>query len=449
MNLKTLGVLSIIWLGIFGKTYSQDRPNVIFILTDDQGSMDLGVYGADDLLTPNLDRLARRGTRFTQLYAAAPVCSPSRAAILTGRVPHRAGVPGNVSSTLNSPSGLPHSEITLPELLKTVGYRTALVGKWHLGFSPDKYPSTHGFDYNFGHIGGCIDNYSHFYYWRGPNRHDLVCEDKEVYRDGQYFPDMMVEEATQFIKADTSQPFFLYFAMNTPHYPYQGDAEWLAYYQEKGLPYPRDIYNAFTTSLDVRIGNLLDELDSLGIANNTIIVYQSDHGHSTEERAHFGGGYAGPYRGAKFSLFEGGIRVPAIISWPGHLPEGNVRDQFAVSTDWLPTIAELCKVKLPDVKLDGKSLSHVIDDPNSPTHHMDFHWQMGGHWAVRKGKWKLLYDPADTSKGRKFTPNTPENLRFLVNLETDISEQTNLATQFPEIVKELTEIHQNWEKEWK
>jgi arylsulfatase A-like enzyme len=167
---------------------------VLFILTDDQGSIDLNCYGATDLTTPNLDALAKSGTRFTQFYVAAPVCSPSRASLLTGLNPHAAGLPGNASSR-KSTSGMPSDRITIAEALKKEGYTTAHIGKWHLGFSPETMPNAQGFDYSFGHMGGCIDNYSHFFYWDGPNRHDLFKNGVEVWHDGQYFPDLMLKEA--------------------------------------------------------------------------------------------------------------------------------------------------------------------------------------------------------------------------------------------------------------
>ncbi|MDG2124103.1 MAG: sulfatase-like hydrolase/transferase, partial [Verrucomicrobiales bacterium] len=174
------------------------QPNVILILTDDQGTVDASCYGTGDILTPNIDRLATTGTRFTQFYAAAPVCSPSRAGFLTGRYPARAGVPSNVGAK----NGLPPSELTVAELFSAAGYATAHIGKWHLGHSTDKIPNAQGFDSSFGHLGGCIDNFSHFFYWNGPNRHDLVRDGKEVFADGKFFPDLMADEATNFISAN-------------------------------------------------------------------------------------------------------------------------------------------------------------------------------------------------------------------------------------------------------
>ncbi|HRX82413.1 MAG TPA: sulfatase-like hydrolase/transferase, partial [Pirellulaceae bacterium] len=350
------------------------QPNVILIYTDDQGTVDANCYGATDLITPNIDALAERGVRFTQFYSAAPVCSPSRAAVLTGRYPQRAGLASNAGSGKGA-EGMPASQVTIAEMLKASGYATGHVGKWHLGYIPETMPNGQGFDYSFGHMGGCIDNYSHFFYWQGPNRHDLWRNGTEIWEDGKFFPDLMVREATSFIELNKERPFFLYWPINTPHYPLQGTDKWRERYAN--LSEPRKQYAAFVSTTDEKIGQLLAVVERLGLTDDTIVIFQSDHGHSTEERTFGGGGSAGPYRGAKFSLFEGGIRVPSIISFPGTLPQHEQRDQLAVSVDWLPTIAELCGVALPERRIDGVSLVDVIKsrEPKS-THHV-FHWQSG------------------------------------------------------------------------
>lgn len=420
-------------------------PNVLLILSDDQGSIDLNCYGATDLKTPHLDGLAKRGVRFTQFYAAAPVCSPSRAGLLTGRVPQRAGVPGNVSSQPGN-TGMPTEQLTIAELLKTRGYRTGHVGKWHLGFTPETMPNGQGFDSSFGHMGGCIDNYSHFFYWNGANRHDLYRNGKEIFRDGEFFPDMMADECLQLIEQKSEKPFFIYWAINVPHYPLQGTERWRKVY--KDLPAPRRMYAEFVSTMDETIGRVLTRLEELKLAGNTIVVFQSDHGHSTEVRTFGGGGNSGPYRGAKFSLFEGGLRVPAIISWPGHLPTNEVRTQLGTGCDWFPTIAELTETSLPDRKLDGKSLVQVIRSAKAATPHAEFHWQTGRNaWAVRSGDWKLLGNPRDTSNPP--LPLGKDNTRFLVNLAGDIGERNNLAQQHPDIVKRLEQSHNSWLKQLK
>jgi arylsulfatase A-like enzyme len=423
------------------------RPNVLLIYTDDQGSVDVNCYGAKDLITPHMDSLAKRGVRFTQFYAAAPVCSPSRAALLTGRYPQRAGVPGNVSSARGN-SGMPAAQVTFAEMMKAGGYVTGHVGKWHLGYTKETMPNGQGFGTSFGHMGGCIDNYSHFFYWNGPNRHDLWRNGREVWADGEYFPDLMVREAGRFIEANKDRSWFLYFPMNIPHYPLQGTAKWREKY--KKLPAPRRMYATLISTMDERIGQVLAKLDELKLRDDTIVIFQSDHGHSTEVRTFGGGGSAGPYRGAKFSLFEGGIRVPAMISWTGHVPEGAVRNQMATNCDWMPTVAGLIEgIEVPKRKIDGKSLVDVINSATASSPHKTFHWQSGGgrggaQWAVREGVWKLIGNPRDTSNK---APITAADRLFLVNLSRDVSEMENLAKDHPEIVKRLEGLHRAWVKD--
>jgi len=418
--------------------FAAEQPNVIVIYSDDQGSLDLNCYGSTDLDTPNLDRLADEGIRFTQMYSPSAICSASRAGLLTGRFPARAGVPGNVSSTKGMP-GMPSNEITMAELLKTRGYTTGHVGKWHLGFTPDTMPNGQGFDSSFGHMGGCIDNYSHFFYWNGPNRHDLWRDGTEIHRDGEFFLDMMVQEGQQFIKTNKDKPFFLYWAINAPHYPMQGTTKWRERY--KDLPSPRRQYAAFTSTVDEKVGELIGTLEALGLRKNTLVIFQSDHGHSTEERAFWGGGNAGPYRGAKGCLFEGGIRIPSIVSMPGTIPQGQVRDQMAIGCDWFPTIATYCGAKLPGRQYDGKSLTDVIASGDAESPHDHLFWLLGnpknGQWAVRQGPWKLLGNARD----RGIPKNAPQvDKLFLANLDLNKGEAKNLKSQHPEVVAKLQAI---------
>ncbi len=423
-----------------GQKLPGKQPNVIVIYTDDQGSIDLNCYGAKDLQTPNLDALAAKGVRFSQSYAAAPLSSPSRAALLTGCTPQKAGLPGNASSTKGS-IGMPSSSITIPEVMKDNGYKTAHIGKWHLGFTPETMPNGQGFDYSYGHMGGCIDNYSHFFYWNGPNRHDLYENGVEVWRDGEYFLDLMHEKATKFVKENREDPFFMYYAINMPHYPVQPTPKWREYY--KDLPQPRADYAAFVSTVDEYIGKFLEELDKLGLTENTIIIYQADHGHSAEERNGFGGGDAGVYRGAKHSLFEGGIRVPAIISWGDNLPHGEVRDQMTINVDWLPTIMEFCGIENTYNHFDGKSIVDIIKNDNAKPVHKQFWWKNGVKWAVRDGDWKLMGYPYDPTNKTKLHPK--KDAFFLVNLADDISEEVNVASKNPEKLAELKELYLKWE----
>jgi arylsulfatase A-like enzyme len=417
-----------------------ERPNIVLIYTDDQGSLDANCYGSKDLHTPNLDRLAAEGVRFTQMYSPSAICSASRCGLMTGRFPARAGVPGNVSSTKGI-AGMPTTEITIAELLKSKGYATGHVGKWHLGYTPDTMPGGQGFDKTFGHMGGCIDNYSHFFYWVGPNRHDLWRDGKEIHMDGQFFLDLMVTEGNQFIEANRDGPFLLYWAINAPHYPMQGTAKWRDRYRD--LPSPRRQYAEFVSTVDEKIGELVATLDRLGLRENTLVVFQSDHGHSTEERAFWGGGNAGPYRGAKACLFEGGIRIPSIASMPGTIPQGELRDQLATGCDWFPTIAELCDAKLPERTYDGKSLLPVLKSADANSQHDQFFWLLGkgrnAQWAVRQGDWKLLGNATDKTDRQN---EIKVDKLFLANLRDDIGERTNIAKQHPEVVKELQAVMQ-------
>jgi arylsulfatase A-like enzyme len=423
-----------------------DRPpNVIIVYTDDQGSVDANCYGSTDLLTPNIDRLAKSGVRFTQMLAPSAICSASRAGLMTGRFPARAGVPGNVPSEKGK-AGMPSSEVTLAEMLKAKGYATGHVGKWHLGYTPETMPNAQGFDHSFGHMGGCIDNYSHFFYWNGPNRHDLWENGTEIWRDGQYFGDLMTEQVTSFIDKNREQPFFLYWAINWPHYPLQGTEKWRKAYADKGLEHPRDKYAVFVSSTDELLGKLLDHLEDRELRENTLVIFQSDHGHSMEERTFFGGGNAGPYRGHKGTLFEGGLRVPSVVSLPGVIPQGETRDQLVTGCDWFPTIDELTGPtkdnSSPDSpSRDGRSIVGVLKNADTDSPHERFYWQLGrgknAQWAVREGEWKLIGNPRQPYEDELPAADRKE---FLIHLSEDIGETTNVAKKHPEILDRLRKI---------
>ncbi len=424
------------------------KPNILLIYTDDQGSVDARCYGARDLTTPTMDKLAASGVRFTQMLAPAPVCSPSRAGLLGGCIPMRLGAPGNISSSRGGKGLAPQLHL-LPELLRDAGYRTHHVGKWHLGYTDETMPNAQGFETSFGHMGGCIDNYSHFFYWAGPNRHDLWRNGREVWHDGEGFGELMVKEAKAVIARKDERPFFIYWAINWPHYPLQGFDKWRAHYRDRKLPHPRDKYAAFVSSMDELIGQVLKHLESTGKRNDTIVILQSDHGHSVEERTFGGGGSSGPYRGHKFSFLEGGLRVPSIVSWPGTLPEGEVRSQFVTGCDWFPTLARWAGARLPDkLDLDGRNIDAVIRSADAPSPHEHFFWTQdfsrnrNAPWAVRKGDWKLLHRPLDQVtpwKGGK----APRH--FLVNLTKDPGETINLAENEPARLAELQQLAKRYQ----
>ena len=335
---------------------------------------------------------------------------------------------------------MPTSEFTIAEHLKSNGYATGHVGKWHLGFTPETMPNSQGFESSFGHMGGCIDNYSHFFYWNGPNRHDLWRDGREIFRDGEYFDKMMVDECNHFIANNKEKPFLLYWAINWPHYPLQGTSKWREKY--KDLPHPRDKYATFVSTMDELVGQVIAKVDAIGLRDDTIILFQSDHGHSVEERAFFGGGNPGPYRGAKGCLFEGGIRVPSIISWPGSIPKGEVRDQMVCGIDWTPTMLDFVDATPAENAnpFDGTSIANVIQK-NSKTPHDYLYWQLGkganAQWVIRKDNWKLLGNPTDRREPKSVTR---EDKLFLVDLKEDLSEKKNVKAQYQSKLKELLKL---------
>ena len=435
-----------------------DKPNVVILYTDDQGTLDAGCYGSTDLHTPHIDRIAANGVRFTQAYAHT-VCCPSRAALLTGRHPQRSGINSWTQGNMKGPDGINMSleEITIAEALKSVGYRTALFGKWHVGSHRDYGPTKQGFDEFFGIRNGFIDNFNH-YFLHGKGYHDLYEGTTEVFKDGEYFPELITERALQFVERNRESPFFLYLGFNVPHYPEQALKEHSELY--KDLPMPRRSYAAITTTTDHYIGLVLKKLDDLKLTENTIVILQSDNGHSVEDKnainnddhtsglpkghyysAHGGGGNTGKWIGAKGSFLEGGVRVPSIVSWPAKLPKGVVRDQAVTIMDWLPSLIEWCGVEDLKVKLDGRSLQPIIDSPDTKSAHPVIYFQWQRRWAVRSGDWKLI-----GTNARKAGDTVNYSLH---NLAEDKPEVKNYAAEKPELVKRLTALHREWEQEVK
>jgi arylsulfatase A len=450
-----------------------DKPNIVLIFTDDQGTLDAHCYGSEDLYTPNLDALANSGIRFTQAYSHA-VCCPARAPLLTGRFPQRGNINNwtpchpDRSHPFGKGPNMDLEEQTIAEILQQNGYRTALFGKWHLGATPGFGPNEQGFDEFYGHLGGFIDNYSHKFLHRGEFEdgtrsepfHDLYRNHEEIFADGQYFPDLVVNECFHFLEQNRENPFFMYVALNVPHYPEQADKKFTEMY--KNLPMPRRSYAAMVSTTDDRIGKIIGKVDELGLRENTLFIWMSDNGHSTEGfypldrtppstyySAHGGGGNTGSWRGAKGCFFEGGIRVPAIISMPNIIPQGQVRNQAIINADFFPTILELCKINPPNVTIDGKSMWPIIRSPEVPSQHQILYWQWQNQWAVREGDWKLIGNGRDTTgkhskhlqrEGRLANP-------FLANLKEDLPEWENFAEKQPQIVERLQKLHDAWWKD--
>ena len=431
------------------------KPNVIIIFTDDQGALDANCYGSKDLYTPTMDALAASGVRFTQAYSHT-VCCPARAMLMNGRQPQRANVTNWTQGDAHAKTGrnMYLDEVTIAEMLKRAGYRTGLFGKWHLGADLAHGPLEQGFDEFFGHRGGFIDNYNH-YFLHGMGFHDLYENKKEVFHKGTYFPDMTTARAVKFVEANKDRPFFLYLAFNIPHYPEQPDKKFDKRYE--GLKMPRRSYARMISTVDDRMGRVVGKLEELHLRDNTIIIFQGDNGASAESSsirfdnhksglpkghnygANGGGGNMGKWRGAKGSFWEGGIRTPAIISFPSKLPKGAVRDQAVTVMDWYPTILDLCGIARPVHPLDGRSLVKVIASPDAPSPHKVMHWAWSNRWAVRQGDWKLI--------GIGLARPGAKPRAQLFNLTGAKPESQDLAKKNPEIVARLYKLHADWVKE--
>lgn len=411
------------------------RPNVVMIMADDLGYGDLSCMGSE-FRTPNLDRLAASGVRFSDWYSNAPVCSPSRAALLTGRYPQRTGVTSILPGRRGAVPGLAEDVPTIADVLADRGYRTAMVGKWHLGTEAQARPDRHGFQRWYGFLAGCVDYYSHIFYWGGHNPvHDLWEDGHEVYRNGEYATELFTERAITTIRdwtsADRETPFFLYLGYNAPHYPMHAPRRYLDRFPD--LPPDRRIMAAMVSCMDDGIGQLLDELDRLGIAEDTCVFFMSDNGPSRESRnwldgredAYYGSS-SGIFRGHKFSLYEGGIRVPAMIRWPGRIPGGRVLDEPLAAMDVAPTL--LRQAGAPVEGMDGADIWPVLSGTGGAPQRA-IHWRHAENTAVRRGRFKLVRENGET---------------FLSDVESDPSERTNLADSHPEQVAELHRSLQEW-----
>jgi arylsulfatase A-like enzyme len=426
------------------------QPNVIVFLTDDQGYGDLSCMGATDFRTPTLDRMANEGVRFTDWYSNSPVCSPSRAALLSGRYPGNAGV-RSILRGHRTATGLPATTPTLATMLGKEGYQTAITGKWHFGLAEESRPGAHGFDKTFGFMAGCIDFYSHIFYW-GANRpgpslnptHDLWEDNEEIWRNGEYFTELIAVKAIEYLRemSVSDRPFFLYVPFNAPHYPMHAPQKYMDRFAD--LPWDRRVMAAMISAVDDAISSIIDELDRLGIADNTLSVFTSDNGPSRESRNWldgrqdpYYGGTSGGLKGHKFSLFEGGIKVPAIMHWPAGIAPGRISGTPCASMDIVPTVLEAVGADASSYELDGTSLLSHVADQNEIAERPIF-WEMERQTAVRRGKWKLLLN------GQLVEDDEPIADVHLSNVETDPSESKNLADAEPEITAELKKLAEEW-----
>ena len=454
--MRNLFILSLSILSL-SLSYGESKPNVLIFFTDDQGTLDVNCYGATDLQTPNMDQLAKTGVRFTQAYAHT-VCCPSRAALLTGRHPNRGGVQNWLQGDRNgSDAQLDNmfpSEITMAEILKESGYQTALFGKWHLGAKVGHGPLDQGFDKHFGHLSGFIDNYRH-YFLHGKGYHDLYDNNQEIFRREEYYPDMIIDEAVDYIEAKRDAPFFAMVAFNLPHYPEQPNGDFKDAYSD--LEMPRRSYARVVSTVDAQIGRVMKAIEKSGQRENTIIIFSSDNGHSEENnkgisvddhtsgypKGHYylangGGGFTGKWIGRKNTYLEGGLRVPAIISYPKQLPPGEVRDQTVTVMDWLPTLVDLIGLPKPKAHLDGHSMISIINNSTAPTQHSVLHFDWRDNWAVCEGDWKLI---------ATFNKNKKTMAYSLHNIAEANPEVEDHADENPKLVDHLIKLHEDWAKD--
>jgi arylsulfatase A-like enzyme len=425
------------------------RPNFLIIYTDDQGIGDVGCYGAKDVKTPHMDRLAARGVRFTDWYSNSPVCSPSRAALLTGKYPQRVGIPVvlNSSATFDTP-GLRAGEVTLARELQKLSYRTAAIGKWHLGSVPHSRPRAQGFDDFFGFYSGWIDGFSHRYYVQTNPRvqqiyHDLWHNDTEVWEDPNYHTEVFARRAVEFLGSQTpGNPFFLYVAFGAPHYPMIAPRKYLERFPAT-MDRDRRMHAASVAAVDDGIGAILDALRARGLDRDTVIFFQSDNGATEETRAdHRGRPYRGgsnaPFRGFKAGLFEGGIRMPASLSWPGRIPAGKTGSEVGLAMDIFPTFLRWAdpQARVPD-DLDGRDAGAMVAS-GAPSPHDDVFWSYQNQTAIRRGAWKLIVNPPSVPGDEVKDPV------WLSNLKDDPYEKRNWLSEQTQVAQELRRRLDAW-----
>lgn len=436
-------VLNAMTIILSGSTLRAASPNVIILYTDDMGSGDLACYGASDFQTPHVDALAASGIRFTSYYAPAPICSPSRAALLTGRYPTRAGLSTtkNIASALDKP-GMPGREITIAELAAAKGYATAVFGKWHLGSTHECQPNSQGFDLFVGHHASCVDPFSHWYYASEGYYHDLYRNRQEVFEDGVHMTDLITRETLAFIDGHRDKPFLIYAAYNTPHYPMVAHARYMQKYAH--LPRPRQMVAALVAGIDDSVGRIVGGLRERKLLENTLIFFASDNGAPDTSLRGEGGGSNAPYREYKRSLFEGGIRVPGILSWPGKVPGKVVCDRPVIGMDVFATVAQAIGAEVPrDRTIDGRSWFPLFSDPNHAVHEaLFFEWD--GQYAVRSGNWKLVENGFMDQSASRANRASGENVVFLSDVAADPGERTNLRASRPQIAERLRAAHADW-----
>ena len=406
------------------------KPNILVILTDDLGRGDYSAFGTKYIRTPNMDRLFSEGMTFQNFFANSCVCSPTRAALLTGCYPDRVGVPGVIreETPYFSFGYLAPNVVLLPQALKPAGYHSAIVGKWHLGISSPNTPTERGFDFFHGFLGDMMDYWTH-----QRNRSNFMRRNQDVVDPKGHATDVFTDWACEYVegRAKAGTPFFLYLAYTAPHAPIQPPPEWLAKVKQRepGLSPARAKYVALIEHLDAGIGKVLDTLDRTGLATNTLVIFTSDNGGVRDYGAN-----NGPWRESKCHVYEGGLRVPGAVRWPGIVAPGSSTDRMTLTMDIFATACTVAGVKPPS-NIDGVSFLPALRGESAPDHPRDFYfvWRdsLLGHCgktaeAIRQGDWKLLQD----------NPFAPLEL---YNLKSDPGEKADLAGKEPEIFKALAD----------
>ena len=435
-----------------------EKPNIVYILADDLGYGDVGYLGQQKFDTPNIDKLAAEGMVFTQHYSGSTVCAPSRSALLTGIHTGHTAIRGNKEVRPEGQHPMPAETFTLAEMLKEAGYKTSVYGKWGLGFpGSEGDPNMQGFDEFYGY--NCqrvAHNYYPYHLWH--NQEKVILKGNEGKGQGVYVPDLIHEKAITFIEQNKDNPFFMFYASALPHAELLLPEEYITPYKGKLLPetkhvgvddgptyknggygsqdHPHAAFAAMIHHLDAQVGDIINKLEELGIADNTLVVFTSDNGPHSEGGAdpeYFDSN--GIYKGFKRDLYEGGVHVPMIVKWPNTIKAGSTTDHISAFWDIMPTFADVTGVQVAD-DLDGISFLPTLLGKETQKKHEYLYWEFhekGGRTAIRKGKWK----------GVKYhVLKNPKKRIELYNLEVDPGEENNVAAQHPELVAELTKLMQ-------
>jgi N-acetylgalactosamine-6-sulfatase len=417
------------------------RPNIVLILADDLGYGDLGCYGHPVAKTPHIDRLAAQGVRFTQYYSNGAECTPSRTALLTGRYQHRVGGlecaigTGNVGRyddairlAARRELGLPAEQAVLPGALKDAGYACGIFGKWHLGYEPKFHPIVHGWDAFFGYLGGNVHYFNH----RELSELHVLFRDRQPVRAEGYMTHLITDAAIDFVQRHRERPFFLFVSHESPHFPFQGPRDRDKLVTAENWTHPdAATYVAMLEDLDSEVGRLLVALEQRGLAENTLVVFVSDNG------GFAGAAHMGPLRGAKSTTFEGGIRVPLILRWPGRIRAGTQSDQVSATVDLTRSFVQLAGARVPAERLDGyDTIGHVVQRRADVARILFWRERRGDQtwWAVRDGDWKYV---------RKADGNESEE--WLFDLAKDLNEQRSLLTDQPAKTEQLKASLRDWE----